>query len=389
MRTKLGWLKLLPLVALIVLTAMCQEKKSVAPAQGNGFDTSNLDTKAKPCTNFFQYADGGWKAKNPIPPAYPWWTRFSVLAEHNREILRNLLEKDAADKSAAPGSNTQKLGDFWASCMNTQEINTEGAKPLAPEIQRIDQIHNLQSLQKEIARLQTQGVDAVFGFGSEQDFKNSNMMIGEAGQGGLGLPNCTYYTKQDAKSKQIRDEYVSHVTKMMELLGDKPDAATSEAGTVMKIETALAKSSKTPVELRDPKALYNKMDLAQIKTLAPAISWQDYFEQIGHPNMGSVNVDEPAFFKEVSTLLKSVSLPEWKTYLRWRLVDATASFLSDPFVNENFNFNGKTLTGTQEILPRWKRCVRSADGSIGMALGEQYVKVAFPPSSKARMLAMV
>ncbi|MGH9402415.1 MAG: M13 family metallopeptidase [Terriglobia bacterium] len=360
-----------------------------APAAGKGFDTSNLDPKVKPCTNFFLYADGGWKAKNPIPPAYPWWTRFSVLAERNREILRNLLEKDAAGKSRAADSNTQKLGNFWASCMNTQVINAEGSKPLAPELQRIGQIHDRQSLQQEIARLQTLGVDAVFGFGSEQDFKNSNMMIGEAGQGGLGLPNCTYYTKQDAKSKQIRQQYTGHVTKMFELLGDKPGVAASEAGTVMKIETGLAKASKTPVELRDPKALYNKMDMAGLKTLAPSISWEDYFGEIGHPKMGSVNVDEPVFFKEVSSLLTSVPLPEWKAYLRWRLVDAAAAYLSDPFVDENFNFNGKTLTGTQQILPRWKRCVRATDGAIGMALGEQYVKVAFPPSSKARMLAMV
>lgn len=392
MQTKSGWQALAALAAIIVLIGVFQKSSPAAPAAdsaGKGFDTSNLDTKVQPCTNFYLYADGGWKAKNPIPPAFPWWTRFSVLAEHNREILRNLLEKDAADKSAAPGSNTQKLGDFWASCMNTKEVNAEGAKPLGPELARIHQIQDAAGLQKEIARLQSRGVDAVFGFSSEQDFKNSNMMIGEAGQGGLGLPNCTYYTKQDAKSKQIRTEYTAHVAKMLELLGDKPDAAASEAGTVMNIETALAKSSKTPVELRDPKALYNKMDMAQLKTLAPAISWQDYFDQIGHPQMGSVNVDEPAFFKEVNSLLASIPLPEWKTYLRWRLVDAAAAYLSDPFVDENFNFNGKTLTGTKEILPRWKRCVRATDGAIGMALGEQYVKVAFPPSSKARMLALV
>lgn len=392
MRTRSNWLTLGALVAIMVLTVAFQKSSSAAPAAesaGKGFDTSNLDTKVQPCTNFYLYADGGWKAKNPIPAAFPWWTRFSVLAEHNREILRGLLEKDSADKSAAPGSNTQKLGDFWASCMNTKEINAEGAKPIGPELARINEIHDRPSLQQEIARLQRHNVDAVFGFSSEQDFKNSNMMIGEAGQGGLGLPNCTYYTKQDAKSKQIRTEYTAHVAKMLELLGDKPNAATGEAATVMKIETTLAKASKTPVELRDPKALYNKMDLAQLKTLAPAITWQSYFDQIGHPQMGSVNVDEPAFFKEVNSLLTSISLPEWKTYLRWRLVDATAADLSDPFVNENFNFNGKTLTGTQEILPRWKRCVRATDGAIGMALGEQYVKVAFPPSSKARMLALV
>ncbi|MDE3180679.1 MAG: M13 family metallopeptidase, partial [Acidobacteriota bacterium] len=356
---------------------------------GKGFDLSNLDTKAKPCTNFYQYADGGWMAKNPIPPAYPWWTTFSELAERNRDILRGILEKDAADKTAAPGSNTQKLGDFYASCMNVKQVDAEGVKPLEPEFKRIAEIHDTASLQAEIARLQGIGVDAVFGFGSEQDFKNSSMVIGDAGQGGLGLPNCTYYTKQDPKSKQIRTEYTSHVAKMFELLDDKPDVATREAATVMSIEMRLAKASKTPVEQRDPKAMYNKMDLAQLKTLAPSIAWQDFFDQIGHPDMGSINVDEPEFFKEVSSALTTIPLPEWKTYLRWRLISASAPYLSKPFVDEHFNFYGKVLTGTQQILPRWKRCVRASDGAIGMALGEQYVQVAFPPRAKARAVAMV
>lgn len=358
-------------------------------ASGKGFNLSDLDTKVKPCTNFYEYANGGWMAKNPIPPAYPWWTTFSELAERNRETLHKILEKDAADKTAAPGSNTEKLGRFYASCMNEKQVDADGVKPLEPEFRRIAEIHDIGSLQKEIAHLQGIGVDAVFGFGSEQDFKNSTMMIGDAGQGGLGLPNCTYYTKEDAKSKQIRTEYVAHVTKIFELLGDKPGVAAKDASTVMDIEMKLAKASKTPVEQRDPKAMYNKMDMEQLKTLAPAVSWRDYFDQIGHPHMGSINVDEPEFFKEVSNLLTSVPLPEWKVYLRWHLINATAPYLSKPFVDAHFDFYGKTLTGTKTLLPRWKRCVRATDGAIGMALGKQYVAVAFPPSSKARAMTMV
>lgn len=372
-----------------VIRVAPQTSAASTGAGARGFDVSNLDPKVKPCTNFYEYADGGWMAKNPIPPAYPWWTTFSELAERNRDILRGILEKDAADKSAPPGSNIQKLGDYYASCMNEKAVDAEGAKPLAPEFQRIARIHDVASLQKEIAHLQGIGVDAVFGFGSEQDFKNSNMVIGDAGQGGLGLPNCTYYTKQDAKSKQLRAEYIAHVTKMFELLGDTPSVAAEEASTVMNVEMRLAKASMTPVQLRDPKATYNKMDMAQLKTLAPDIAWQDYFDQIGHPDMGAINVDEPLFFKEVSAALRSVPLPQWKTYLRWRLINGTAAFLSKPFVDEHFNFYGKTLMGTKQILPRWKRCVRSADGAIGMALGKQYVEKEFPPSAKARAMKMV
>ncbi len=356
------------------------------------FNVKNLDPKVKPCANFYEYADGGWMAANPIPPAYPAWSTFNELAERNREILRKILEKDAkdaAEKSAPPGSNTQKLGDFYASCMNEKEVEAEGAKPLDSEFQRIDQIHDKASLQAEIARLQGMGVNALFAFGSEQDFKNSEMVIGDAEQGGLGLPNCTYYTKQDPKSKQIRAQYIDHVAKMFELLGDKPDVASSEAQTVMKLETELAKSSMTPVQLRDPKAVYHKMTLAQLNLVTPQFSWSTYFHEVGHPNLDSINVGQPEFFKEVNKILASAPLSDWKTYLRWHLIHAAAPYLSKPFVDENFNFNGRILTGTKEILPRWKRCVAATDRGLGMALGEQYVQVAFPPAAKARAMAMV
>ncbi len=353
------------------------------------FNMKNLDPKVKPCANFYEYADGGWMAANPIPPAYPAWGAFNELAERNREILRKILEKDAADKSAPKGSNTQKLGDFYASCMNEKEVEAEGAKPLDSEFERINQIHDQASLQAEIARLQGMGVNALFAFGSEQDFKNSEMVIGDAEQGGLGLPNCTYYTKQDPKSKQIRAQYVDHVAKMFELLGDKPDAASSEAQTVMKLETELAKSSMTPVQLRDPKAVYHKMTLAQLNLVTPQFSWSAYFHEVGHPSLDSINVGQPDFFKEVNKVLASAPLANWKTYLRWHLIDAAAPYLSKAFVDENFNFNGRILTGTKEILPRWKRCVAATDRGLGMALGEQYVQVAFPPTAKARAMAMV
>lgn len=366
-----------------------QATASKTTAAAPALNPQNLDTKVKPCDNFYQYADGGWMARNPIPPAYPAWGTFNELAEHNRDVLRNILEKDAADKTAPEGSNTRKLGDFWTSCMDTNAIEAAGVKPLDPEFQRIAQIHNRRGLESEIARLQRIGVNALFQFGSEQDFKNSEMMIGDAEQGGLGLPNCTYYTKQDPKSKQIRQEYVAHVGKMFELLGDKPDKAAQEAQTVLKLETTLARSSMTPVQLRDPKAVYHKLDMSQLRRLTPEFSWDSFFAETGRPHLESINIGQPEFFKAMNKVLGSVPLSTWKTYLRWHLIDMAAPYLSTPFVDENFNFNIKTLTGAKEILPRWKRCVRQADGGIGMALGEQYVKEAFPPSAKARAMDMV
>ncbi|MGH9327500.1 MAG: M13 family metallopeptidase [Terriglobia bacterium] len=379
----------------LLLFPSCSEKaqphkaRTVTVPSAPALYLKNLDAKVKPCDDFYDFADGGWMARNPIPPAYPAWGTFNELAERNRDILRKILEKDAADKTAPKGSNTQKLGDFYASCMNTKVIEAEGAKPLDPEFKRIDQIHDVPSLEAEIARLQGIGVDALFQFSSEQDFKNSSMMIGDAEQGGLGLPNCTYYTKQDAKSKQIRQQYMAHVTKMFERLGDKSTTSAHEAQTVMTIETKLAHSSMTPVQLRDPKAVYHKLDLAQLKLLTPDFSWGNYFAETGHPHLNSTNIGQPDFFKQMNKMLAAVPLSSWKTYLRWHLIDMAAPYLSTPFVDENFNFNGKILTGTKQILPRWKRCVRAADSGLGMALGKQYVQVAFPPAAKARALDMV
>ena len=369
--------------------------RAVVPATGAagslsaGVSLKDIDTKVAPCTNFYQYADGGWLASNPIPPAYPEWAQFNELAERNRTILRQILEKDAADTHASPGSNERKLGDFYASCMDRKMVEAEGVKPLEPEFGRIAAIHDSASLEAEIARLQEMGVDALFEFGSEQDFKNSQMEIGDAEQGGLGLPNRDYYTKQDAKSKEIRAKYVAHVAKMFELLGDKPQAAVQEAQTVMALETRLAEASMTPAAMRDPKAVYHKMDLAQLKMLTPDFSWDNYFREAGHPAMDSINVGEPDFFKEMNKDLASQPVDDWKTYLRWHLIDEAAPYLSKSFVEENFNFDGRVLEGTEQILPRWKRCVAAANQAMGMVLGKEYVQKTFPPQAKARALKMV
>ncbi|MGH9355079.1 MAG: M13 family metallopeptidase [Terriglobia bacterium] len=372
-----------------------QPALSVLPPSGAaapvsaGVNVYDIDPKAAPCTDFYQYADGRWLASNPIPPAYPEWGQFNELAERNRIILRQILEKDVADKAAPPGSNERKLGGFYASCMNTKVVDAEGMKPLGPEFRRIAAIRDTAGLESEIAHLQTMGADAVFEFGSEQDFKNSQMEIGDAEQGGLGLPNRDYYTKQDSKSKEIRDEYVAHVAKMFELLGDKPRAAGQEAQTVMGIETRLARASMTPAAMRDPKAVYHKMDPGRLKMLTPDFSWDSYFRETGYPEIGAINIGQPDFFRTMNQEITSLPLADWKTYLRWHLIHASAKYLSKPFVDENFNFYGRTLEGTQQILPRWKRCVAASDNAMGMALGKEYVQKAFPPQAKARALKMV
>ena len=359
----------------------------------HGIDTSSLDRTCKPCQDLYRYANGEWLKKNPIPPAYPSWGRFSELAERNREHLHQILEKAAANRSAA-GSNEQKIGDFYASCMDEKQVNAEGIKPLKPEFDRIQAITDRAELEATVAHLQLEGVNAMFDFGSTQDEKNSSQVIGGAEQGGLGLPDRDYYLdtgkkEVDDKNREIRGKYVEHITKMFELMRDPEATAAAEAKTVMELETKLARFSMDRVERRDPEKTYHKMDRAQLKMLTPNFSWDSYFTNLSHPAIDTVDVAEPDFFKGLSTELGEVPLGDWKTYLRWHLVHEAAPGLSQPFVQENFNFYGQVLQGTREILPRWKRCVAATDHELGEALGQAYVKEYFPPEAKARALEMV
>jgi predicted metalloendopeptidase len=360
-----------------------------AGTMSHGFDLSDLDTTCKPCADFYQYATGGWRAKNPIPPAYSSWGHFNVLGDRNQQILRQILEASAQDNHAAPGSIEQKIGDFYGSCMDESRIEAAGATPLQPELERIAKISNAADLQAETTRLQSIGVDAMFGFGSTQDFKDSTQVIGDAGQGGLGMPDRDYYLRTDDASQKLRDQYVAHVARMFVLLGDAPDGAAAEAKTVMTVETQLAQASSTPVELRDPVANYHRMVPAELQTLTTHFVWADYFHQAGFPDIAAVNLEQPKFFKQLDQMLASVSLADWKTYLRWHLVHDAAPLLSSKFVNENFDFYGMTLQGTKELRPRWKRCVSATDHDLGEALGQKYVEKAFPPEAKAAALQMV
>jgi putative endopeptidase len=376
-------------IALIAATrGLAQNPAAPVAAPAHGLDVSDLDTTCKACDNFFQYANGGWIARNPIQPAYPSWGHFNALQEHNQELLRKILEAAAASKSAA-GSIDQKIGDFYASCMDEKRIEAQGAKPLQPEFQRIAKISSLPQLENEVSLLHTERVGVLFFFGSGQDDRDSTQVIGQAAQGGLGLPDRDYYTKDDDKSKQIRDKYVQHIAKMFQLAGDAPAIAATEASTVMAIETQIAKESKTRVERRDPEANYHKMTPAELATLTPDFSWQSYFQQIGFPDVREVNVGQPEFFQALDKQLTSVPLADWKIYLRWHVIHASVQALSSKFVNEDFDFYNRTLTGTKELQPRWRRCSGSTDRNLGEALGQKYVAQAFPPEAKEQARQMV
>jgi putative endopeptidase len=378
--------------AVLLAVALCLSVAALISARrapDKGFDLSNLDTTCQPCQDFYQYANGGWLAKNPIPGAYPAWGVANVLSEQNRSRVHEILEESAKNASAVKGSSEQKVGDYYASCMDEAKVNAAGIKPLEPELARISQVKDQRGLQDEIAHLQTYGVDVLFSSGSTQDAKNSAEVIVGIQQGGLGLPDRDYYLKDDEKSKTLRIQYVKHVAKMFELLGDDAARAAAEAQTVMGIETKLAGASMTLVDQRDPNKIFNRKTLAQLKTLAPNFAWPDYFRKIGDTQQTDVIVAQPDYFKAMDQQLTAVAIPDWQTYMRWQLVHWAAPSLATQFVDENFNFYGRTLSGTQELLPRWKRCVTSTDRALGEAVGQVYVKRAFPPEAKARALEMV
>jgi predicted metalloendopeptidase len=354
------------------------------------FDVKNMDPSVKPCDDFFTYANGTWLKKTPIPPEESRWGSFNELIEKNNDALREVAEKAAKaklDPKLAP--EVQKVADYYASGMNEKAIDAAKAKPLEGEFKRIEAMKDRNDLLKEIAHLHNMDVGVFFGFTSGQDDKNSTMVIGQAFQGGLGMPDRDYYTKEDEPSKKLRDQYVAHVTKMLTLLGEPASAAADHAKKIMTLETSLAVPSRTRVELRDPQKNYNKMSQADLQQLTPDWKWSDYFKEIKLTEPGDINVGQPDFFKAANQVLINTSLDDWKTYLRWHLINATAPELSSDFVNENFNFFGSTLTGAKQLKPRWKRVVTSTDGALGEALGKLYVADYFPPESKARMTELV
>jgi putative endopeptidase len=355
-------------------------------------EASYVDTKANPGKNFFEYANGAWLKRAKIPADQAQWGSDEELQKRNAEILRRLAEtaaKQAALGQAKPGSIEQKVGDFYASGMDEAAINQQRAKPLAPYLSAIDKISDAASLASVIGQMHALGFAPVFSIDGDQDEKNTVAQIAIVRQAGLALPNCEYYTKDDDASKKLREQYVQHVARMFVLLGKNKDDAANAAQTVLRVETALAKVSKTPVQLRDPEGNYHKMSLAELAAQTAGFDWSAYFKALGLTDPGPMDVGQPEFSKGAAEALASIPLADWKTYLTWNVLHGTASNLSNDFVTENFRFFGTTLRGTKELLPRWRRVLREVDGGVGEALGQLYVKENFPPEAKRRMLVMI
>ncbi|MGB8729825.1 MAG: M13 family metallopeptidase [Candidatus Sulfotelmatobacter sp.] len=366
--------------------ASAQQSTSAASKHEPALDVTSMDRTVDPCADFFKYSCGGWIKNNPIPPDQSSWSTYSKMQDENRARLRGILET-AAVPDARRDAAAQKIGDYYASCMDENAINAKGVEPLKPELERIAGITSKADLAAVVANMSRDNV--LFVFDSTQDYRDASQVIAKVDQGGLGLPDRDYYLKEDAKSVDLRKAYVAHVQKMFELLGDPPDAAAAEAQTVMRIETALAKGSLTRVERRDPNNLDHKMTSGELGKIAPDFQWEVYFAKVGLPALNSLNVTSPGFFKGMNEEITKESLADWKIYLRWHLVHSYAPFLSAAFLNENFAFYGKTLRGQQELQARWKRCTQNVDQDLGEALGKVYVEKYFTPDAKQQALKMV
>jgi endothelin-converting enzyme/putative endopeptidase len=353
-----------------------------------GFDASAIDRSVNPCDDFYRFTCGGWLARNPVPPDRSRWGRFAELAERNLETLHQILEK-AARPEAGRSSLDATIGDDYAACMDEPAIEAKGIVPLKEDLDAIAALKSKADLPALVARLHGEGVAALFRYGSLPDFKDATVYIAGVDQGGLGLPDRDYYLKDEERFAKVRQGYVPHVAKMLELLGEEPEAAAREAQTVLQIETALAKAALDRVQRRDPANRYHKMPRAQLVSLAPTFDWNAYFAAAASPQWSELNVGWPDFFTALGGLVESRSLDDLKTYLRWHLVHQAAALLPARFVNENFEFYGRTLTGARELRPRWKRCVSLVDDQLGEALGQRYVEATFGPEGKERTARMV
>ena len=373
-----------------VMTAMIA---STAGAQGTyhqtkPLDPANIDTTCAPCTNFYAFANGGWLKANPIPAAYAQWGSFNELAEANNDKLKLVLEDAAAHRTTASDPSIRKVGNFYAACMDSAAIEKAGYDPIKPSLAEIAAISTPADVKKYLITRAAEGRDILFRFGSTQDAKNSSQVIAGIGQGGIGLPDRDYYFKTDAHTAAVRDAYVKHIANDLVLVGETPAKAQADAQSILALETSIAGSHLTRVQMRDPQLTYNRKTPAELAALAPGFDWKAFFAAEKVPGSTAIDVSNPRFLTAVDSLLNTVPVSTWKTYFTWNLVSRAANTLSSPFVNEAFAFN-QNLTGAKEQLPRYKRCIAATDRAMGEALGKAYVEKYFTPEAKARANAMV
>ncbi|MGZ6988918.1 MAG: M13 family metallopeptidase, partial [Thermoanaerobaculia bacterium] len=375
--------------AALLAAPLAANAQGPAPAKAKAIDPANFDASAKPCEDFYQFANGAWLAAHPIPADRSRYGGFDELSDRNRDVVRKILDETSAKTDWPKGSPQQKVSDFYATGMDAAAREKAGAAPLAPSFATIAKMKTADDLPAVLAELHLSGANAGFGFRVAQDARNSLRYIGIFNQGGLGLPDRDYYTKDDAKSKGLRESYRAHVAKMFELSGDAPEKAKAEADVVMDIETNLAKVSITRVENRDPQKTYNKRTLSALASEAPGFDFPRFFTDLGASSATEVNVRQPRFFVAFGELARTIPVESWRTYLKWHVLRQSAPNLSKVFEDEAFAFSEKTLMGVPEQEPRWRRVQAATDRALGEALGPLYVARAFTPRAKERMRVLV
>jgi endothelin-converting enzyme/putative endopeptidase len=353
-----------------------------------GIEVSDLNRNVAACDDFFEFANGGWRAANPIPASMPRWSRRWAASESTKDKLREILEEVAASKNHPKGSVEQLTGDFYSACMDEAQANSSGAKPVQPLLTEIDRIRTRVDVERMITRFHEIAIPVPFLFYGKSDKHNPVDVIAQIDASGLGLPDRDYYVKTEPRFKEAREKYLVHVAQLFTLAGDTEAQAKAAANTVFQMESQLAQASLDNVALRDPQATDHKMSFAALQKLTPGFDWTRYYQQFALRPLDA-NVAEPKFLEEFNRLLTSAPVSDWKTYLKWHLLHAAAPSLSDTFVQADFDFYGAYLNGAKEIKPRWKRCVEATDEQLGEALGRKYVEKYFPPEAKARMQEMV
>jgi putative endopeptidase len=377
----------LGLGGLAATTAFRPPAKPTPPQQGVGIKLANIDTSVSPCDDFYHYANGNWLKSNPVPAAETRWGAFNELQDRNISVEKRILVKAAADRSAKPGTNAQKVGDFYAAAMDSAAIEAAGLKYLQPKLTEINNLKSLADIQKYVASPKTFS-PGWYGFGVGQDSKNSTVYAVQLRQGGLGLGDRDYYLKDDSRSKTIRAAYKNYMTTVFQLLGDAPSLAATNADAVIALETKLAQASRGRVDLRDRIKNYNKVPVAQATKEYPNLNLPLRLKEAGLSSAQDVIIGQPEFFTSVNTLMANTPIADQQQYLRWNLVSDVTSALPKAYNDASFRFT-QVLTGAKQQQPRWKRALRATDGALGEAFGQLYVDEAFSPAAKARAKEMV
>ena len=367
---------ILSFVSISLLVSYCSKERY-------GINLANMDLSADPSQDFYQYANGGWLKNNTIPESESRWGVFNEIRDANKEALRGILT-EVSKSDHDPGSIAQKVSDFYLTGMNLEQIEEKGLSPLKPYFDEIDAIRNSDDVLNVVLNQQRIGCEPLFTLSVEGDFKNSEMNTAHVDQAGLGMPDRDYYLEKGERFETYRNAYLKHLIKMFELMGDDSVKATTAANMINHIETQLAQASWTRTELRDLPKLYNKRTIEEANKETQNIDWRHYFESLGVMNLDYFIISQPNFFREVSALLPKVNINDWKTYLRWHLINAMAPYLNEDFVKQDFAFFQRVLLGTKEIKPRWKRIITATDDALGEALGQLYVEKYFPPEAKIK-----